>query len=130
MRVALLIVCLLSISQAVWDGGVLQPPRKGLVALHAPDLTQAEESVREQVRELQNSLAAVAKNPASSPAVLSDAYGRLAEIYHAYSLLAPLSTHFFSVAPSTGSSKKSGHSKKPSIWLVTFHSLRFGEFRK
>jgi tetratricopeptide (TPR) repeat protein len=89
MRIALLIFCALFTSQAVWVGGVLQPPRKGLVALHAPDLANAEESVREQVTGLQNALAAAAKNPATSAAALSEAYGQLGEIYHAYSLFAP-----------------------------------------
>jgi tetratricopeptide (TPR) repeat protein len=89
MKPALLIMCLLLASQTAWDGGVLQPPRKGLVALHAPDLTSAEESVREQVRELQNSLGAAAKNPATSATALSETYGQLGEIYHAYSLMAP-----------------------------------------
>ena len=89
MKVALLIVLALLTSQTAWDGGVLQPPRKGLVALHVPDLSSAEDSVREHVRELQNSLGAVAKNPATSAAALSEAYGQLGEIYHAYSLLAP-----------------------------------------
>ena len=88
MKIALLIICLLA-SQTAWDAGVLQPPRKGLVAVHAPDLTNSEESVREQVRGLQNALAAAAKNPATSTAALSEAYGQLGEIYHAYSLLAP-----------------------------------------
>jgi hypothetical protein len=38
---------------------------------------------------LQNALAAlVAKNPAASAAALSEAYGQLGEIYHAYSLIA------------------------------------------
>lgn len=87
MKVALLIVLTLLTSQTAWDGGVLQPPRKGLVALRSPDLTNAEESVREQVRELENSLAAAAKNPATPAAALSEAYGRLGEIYHAYSFI-------------------------------------------
>jgi tetratricopeptide (TPR) repeat protein len=88
MKVVLLVL-ILFLSQTAWDGGVLRPPRKGLVALHAPDLSNSEESVREQVRGLENALAADAKNPATSAAALSEAYGRLCEIYHAYSLLAP-----------------------------------------
>jgi tetratricopeptide (TPR) repeat protein len=71
------------------DGGVLAPPRKGLVALHWPDVAKLEESVREQLVPLQNSLAATAKDRDTSDAALSDAYGKLGQIYHAYSLNAP-----------------------------------------
>lgn len=88
MKIALFVL-ILFFSQTAWDGGVLQPPRKGLVAVHAPDLSNSEESVREQVRGLQNALAAAAKNPATSTAALSEAYGQLGEIYHAYSMFAP-----------------------------------------
>lgn len=84
-----LIIFALFASQAALDGGTLQPTRKGLVALHWPDLTKLEESVREQVTTLQTSLAATAKDPAASPAALSEAYGKLGQIYHAYSLTAP-----------------------------------------
>jgi len=91
MKVALvvLIASALFAAQVAQDGDVLPPPRKGLVAVHFPDLTKAEESIRDQVRGLQNSLAAAAKNPATSAAALSEAYGQLGEIYHAYSLLSP-----------------------------------------
>lgn len=68
---------------------ILKPPRKDLVALHWPDLTNLEESVREQVTSLQNSLAANAKDPATSANILSEAYGKLGQIYHAYSLISP-----------------------------------------
>ena len=48
-----------------------------------------------------------------------------------YALLAAVRTHFRCVeSPSTGSSKKSGHSKNPSVWLVTVQSLRFGDVKK
>lgn len=66
---------------------VVAPVRKDLVALHWPDLTRLEESVREQVTELQDSLAAAAKDPAATDATLSEAYGKLGQIYHAYSLI-------------------------------------------
>lgn len=68
---------------------ILKAPRKDLVALHWPDLTNLEESVREQVTSLQNSLAANAKDPATSANILSEAYGKLGQIYHAYSLISP-----------------------------------------
>jgi tetratricopeptide (TPR) repeat protein len=68
------------------DDRVLQPPRKGLVPVHWPDLTKLEESVREQAAAEQDALAAIVKNPASTEASLSEAYGKLGQVYHAYSL--------------------------------------------
>ena len=67
---------------------VLTPPRKDLVALRWPDLTNLEDSVREQIIALQNMLTAAAKNQAPET-VLSDTYGKLGHIYHAYSLTSP-----------------------------------------
>ena len=64
-----------------------QSPRKDLVAVRSPDLTNLEESVRHQITELQNSLVATAKKPAQSQTALSEAYGKLGQIYHAYSLI-------------------------------------------
>src|SRR5215204_1079501 len=66
---------------------ILKPPRKDLVALHWPDLTNLEQGVREQVTLLQNSLAANAKDRSVSAITLSEAYGKLGQIYHAYSLI-------------------------------------------
>lgn len=83
----LLIVCVFAV-QTTPDSGVLQPPRKGLAAVHWPDLTKLEESVREQVVTLQTELTATAKDPKVSDTTLSEAYGRLGQIYHAYSLIA------------------------------------------
>lgn len=60
--------------------------QKNLVAVRSPDLTNLEESVRNQITELQNSLATTAKSQASDTA-LSEAYGKLGQIYHAYSLI-------------------------------------------
>lgn len=73
---------------AAQTSGDLSPPRKGLVAVHWPDLTKLEESVREQVTTLQTELTATAAK-APSDAALSEAYGKLGQIYHAYSLIAP-----------------------------------------
>lgn len=67
----------------------LSPPRKDLVALRWPDLVKLEESVREQVTTLQDSLVAAVKSPATSDLALSEAYGKLGQIYHAYSLTSP-----------------------------------------
>jgi len=55
--------------------------------VRSPDLTNFEESVRNQIIDLQNSLAATTKNPSKSDAALSEAYGKLGQIYHAYSLI-------------------------------------------
>jgi tetratricopeptide (TPR) repeat protein len=53
-----------------------------------PDLTTLEPSVREQITAAQTALAAVKENPATTKPALSDAYGKLGQIYHAYSLIA------------------------------------------
>ncbi|HET8782728.1 MAG TPA: tetratricopeptide repeat protein [Pyrinomonadaceae bacterium] len=53
-----------------------------------PDLSKLEEGVREQLTSEQNALTAVIKNPAASLATLSEAYGKLGQIYHAYALTA------------------------------------------
>jgi len=57
--------------------------------LQSPDLTKLEESVREQITTEQQTLASVLKDPRASNATLSEAYGRLGQVYHAYSLTAP-----------------------------------------
>ena len=51
----------------------------------APDLTNLEKSVRDQITAAQAELAAAATSPAT---VLSEEYGKLGQIYHAYSLFA------------------------------------------
>ena len=83
-----LIICALFAGQTTLDNAVLPPPRKGLVALHWPELTNLEASVREQLATSQASLAATVKDPAVSDAQLGEAYGKLGQIYHAYSLIA------------------------------------------
>src|SRR4030081_2875349 len=67
----------------------LSPPSSNLVPVHWPDLTQLEPEVREQLVSSQNALAAAVKNPTTSAAMLSEAYGGLGEIYQAYSLVSP-----------------------------------------
>lgn len=69
------------------SGSLLAPPGSNLVAVHWPDPGQVEPEVREQLRSSQNALAAAVKDPATSAATLSEAYGNMGEIYHAYSLL-------------------------------------------
>ena len=54
--------------------------------LRDPDLTNVEESVREQITTARAALAGLAKDPATTKTALSEAYGHLGEIYHAYSL--------------------------------------------
>ena len=82
-------------SQTLSADRIIQPPRKGLVPLHLPDLTKLEEGVREQIAKLQDSLAAIVKDPKTSDAALSDAYGKLGQLYHAYSLSSPARDSYF-----------------------------------
>jgi tetratricopeptide (TPR) repeat protein len=81
----LLVILFLVITPAVYS----QSPRKDRIAVRWPDLTNLEASVREQVTKLQNSLTAAAGNPATSETALSEAYGKLGQLYHAYSLVEP-----------------------------------------
>ena len=83
-----IIICAFFAAQTTLDNGVLQPPRPGLVALHWPDLTNLEESVREQLTMAQASLTATVKDAVISDTQLGEAYGRLGQIYQAYSLIA------------------------------------------
>ncbi len=90
----LVCVCLVATSivirsQATQAVRVLQPPRKELLAVHLPDLSTLEEGVREQLTAEQDSLAATLKNPGISDSALSEAYGKLGQVYHAYALTAP-----------------------------------------
>src|SRR3954471_13703343 len=64
-------------------------PQKSLTPLQSPDLTTLEESVREQITSEQAALANVVKDSRASEAALSEAYGKLGQVYHAYSLAAP-----------------------------------------
>lgn len=91
ISICLVLISTLSLahSQTTSDNSVLQPPRKDLAPLHFPDLSKMEEGVREQLAKLQESLAVVARNPKTSGEALSDAYGSLAQVYHAYSLTLP-----------------------------------------
>ena len=87
MRFVVLVIFILV--QTTLESGTLAPPRKGLVALHWPDVAKLEESVREQVATLQRSLVATVKDPEATDTALSEAYGDLGQIYHAYSLTSP-----------------------------------------
>ena len=89
MKIAVLIICALFAAQMTADSRILQPPRKDLVAVSWPDLATVEEGVREQIQKLQASLAATTRDPITSDTELSDAYGNMGQIYHAYSLNSP-----------------------------------------
>ncbi len=68
---------------------ILPPPRATLAPLHFPNLDALEPEVREQLLSFQSSLATLAKDPAITDVRLSEAYGLLGQIYHAYSLPSP-----------------------------------------
>lgn len=53
-----------------------------------PDLSNLESEVREQITTIQNSLIATLKTPNTSATEKSEAYGKLAQVYHAYSFTA------------------------------------------
>lgn len=74
---------------------VMRSSRTQLVDVHLPDLSTLEAGVREQLTAVQDSLAATLKNPAISDAALSEAYGKLGQVYHAYSLTAPARECYF-----------------------------------
>ena len=67
---------------------VLPAPKPNLVPVHWPDLTKLELDVREQLMSLQTALAKAVKTN-STDVMLSNAYGAMAESYHAYSLNSP-----------------------------------------
>jgi tetratricopeptide (TPR) repeat protein len=54
--------------------------------VHWPDLSKLENDVRNQITAQQNSLAATVKDPRANNANLSEAYGEMGQVYHAYSL--------------------------------------------
>ena len=74
---------------AVQGTEFLPPPKPSLVAIHFPDLSKLENDVRDQITLQQNSLAATIKQQGVSSANLSEAYGEMGEVYHAYSLTSP-----------------------------------------
>src|SRR5256712_8092848 len=68
---------------------LLPPPKPNFSAVHWPDVTNLETDIRAQLVSLQNALTAAVKDSATTEATLSEAYGKMGEVYHAYSLLAP-----------------------------------------
>src|SRR6185369_3074347 len=75
--------------EAVQGTDFLPPPKPTLVAIHFPDLSKLGTDVRDQITLQQDSLAATVKVPAVNNANLSEAYGEMGEVYHAYSLTSP-----------------------------------------
>ena len=67
----------------------LRPPRKDLITLHWPDLSQLEAGVREQISSAQSDLAVAVGNSSRTVKEWSEAYGQMGQLYHAYSLYAP-----------------------------------------
>jgi tetratricopeptide (TPR) repeat protein len=57
------------------------------VNAQTPDLSNLEESVRDQITTAQAALASLTTNPATPKPVLSEEYGKLGQLYHAYSLI-------------------------------------------
>lgn len=80
--ISLVLMSLMAVTAVVSS----QTARNELTPIHWPDLTPLEEGVREQVTAEQESLAATLKNAAASDAALAEAFGRMGQIYHAYSL--------------------------------------------
>jgi tetratricopeptide (TPR) repeat protein len=95
LLVSLFAAALIVRAQTTSGDRSLKPTRKELLEVHLPDLSTLEEGVREQLTAEQDSLAATLKNPAVSDASLSEAYGKLGQTYHAYSLTAPARECYF-----------------------------------
>ena len=74
---------------AIQSAGVLQPTRAGLAPVHQPDLKELEPEIREQLIALQNSTATLLRDSAIADVKLSEAYGLLGQVYHAYALTSP-----------------------------------------
>ncbi len=95
--IASLVVCLVAFAatfevhaQEPAQSAILPPPAKSnLQPVHLPDLTNLEADVRAQLTSAQSTLAAAVTNPATPVATLSEAYGAMGELYHAYSLSSP-----------------------------------------
>jgi tetratricopeptide (TPR) repeat protein len=95
LNLLFLILLILVLDNAGWsqsatqDSGVLRPPSPKLGPVYWPNLANLEDEVREQLTAAQLELSEAVKDRNSAPSRLSEAYGNLGEIYHAYSLAAP-----------------------------------------
>ena len=67
----------------------LLPPRVGLSAVDFPDLANLESGVREQISAVQKQLVENAGSPSIPSSELSQLYGLMGQVYHAYSLVRP-----------------------------------------
>jgi tetratricopeptide (TPR) repeat protein len=71
------------------QGSVLPPPAPGLSAVQLPDTRNMEPEVREHLMTEERALASAAKDSSTPADKLSEAYGMMGQIYHAYSLFSP-----------------------------------------
>lgn len=92
MKLVLLKSLCLCVSMVI---ATTQAQRHREVAVHFPDLSQLEADVREQIKTYQDALVATVKDPESTDAKLTAAYGDLGAIYHAYSLNGPARECYF-----------------------------------
>lgn len=76
-------------SQTDSKGKLLPPPKEGLVAVQIPDYENLEAAVAEHLQTLEKSLAALLKDRSADNRKLSESYGLLGQVYHAYALNSP-----------------------------------------
>lgn len=76
-------------SQSETTNRLLPPLKPGLLPIHAPALDGLEAEIREQVSALEQDMVALGKEPAATDLKLSEAYGLLGQVYHAYALATP-----------------------------------------
>lgn len=68
---------------------ILPAPKQNVLPVHLPSLTGLESGVRDQLLSLQNSIAARLREDRITDQQLSEAYGLLGRVYHAYALAPP-----------------------------------------
>src|SRR5262249_44673150 len=64
-----------------------QPSGRRLPSIPHPELSQFEPAVQQQIREVQAKLSLITQIAEAPDSQLSDAYGEMGKIYHAYDLL-------------------------------------------
>lgn len=84
-----LLMLLLAQAGAQTNDRILPAPKPGVQPVSMPDPAGLETSVRDQLQALQTSIAARLREPGTTDAQMSEAYGLLAQVYHAYSLTPP-----------------------------------------
>ena len=75
-------------AQSVSAEKKILPPVDGLIAVNHPDLKDVEKDVREQITAFRETLEKAAKTSPTTTGKLSDSYGAMGQIYHAYSFFA------------------------------------------